>query len=165
MHSERNDSSNSSIFHLAMEEGCDPVQEIRSTLQPFRFLFQSPLYGTIQVVFALVNLPEKGTLFHFSAGVVHHAYPKPLGKTFMCESTFKRGFLKSNLACQSFFFRIDQSLPGYCFHFESKYVVGWGPGHLGSLVQKCVLRATKELQKDDQAPYKPYLEDILIKPR
>jgi hypothetical protein len=159
----------SRVFHLVLEERLPPVDDFKRTLQPFRFLFQSQNYGTLQVDFALVNPPTASSPPVFFNTRRRSPVPKPPWEEAFVRINIQKKFpggTSPALSTPKVIFRIDQSLPGCCFHFESKYVVGWGAGHLASLLQKCVLRLThlqKEVGEGEVVEYKPSPEYILTK--
>jgi hypothetical protein len=161
------------VFQLVKEEALPLKDDMKSVLQPFQFLFQSPLYGIIQVDLALVHAPPGG--YPPGTPKLCHYYPKLLAskdewqnlhirvniqKKFPMENgqdqhpydynnnrTNHRHHHDANntmlLTTPKIIFRYCEALPGCAFHFESKCTTKWKAGHLGYLVHVCANRASQ----------------------
>jgi len=135
--------------------------DYRSTLEPFSFLFKSPLYGIIQVDFSIVNVPtqEQQQLLPHNA-ILRQYYGPPSAETDKLDNirvriNIQKKFPPDEVAVETkrmyspmVIFRLDQSLPGCSFHFDSKYICHeWQAGHL-SLISVCAHRLSNELKND-----------------
>ena len=162
-----------STFCLIKEERLSTHIDFRSTLEPFKFLFQSDLYGMIQVDFSIVNPPPTpAQQIHRQPSryqqpryqgnpVLRHYFGPPSEETHKLEDIQVRinvqkkfppdeaDALVGRVYSPKVIFRLDQSLPGCSFHFESKYVCReWRAGHLSYLVHVCATRLSRALEAD-----------------
>jgi hypothetical protein len=143
------------VFQMVKEEALPLKDDMKSVLQPFQFLFQSPLYGIIQVDLALVHPPPGG--YRPGTPKLFHYYP-----TFTPEDEWQKLHIRVNiqkkfpnegedydcsnenaLILPKIIFRYCEALPGCAFHFVSKCTTKWNAGHLGYLVHVCANRASQ----------------------
>lgn len=108
---------------MVLEATLSEEKDLKSTLQPFRFLFQSPLNGTLQVDFAIVNPPPADA----------RLLPRSLRRSPVPKASWKDVNVKINIQKKrpventptlattnknntQGILCVDQSLPGCCFY-------------------------------------------------
>lgn len=177
MYNSRSEYKKAHIFETIREETLPIEHDFKSVMEPFRFLFRSTKYGIIQVDFSLANPPKGG----YAAGLprLRNSYARVKKKAPWEKIAFRINVQKkfekegsdtsSARTTPKVIFRLDQSMPGCCFHFESKLVVGWDAGKFAYLMQICATRMVElQIQRGDTCDdglvlVRPSVDNILTK--
>ncbi|CAB9528836.1 expressed unknown protein [Seminavis robusta] len=169
------------VFQLVREARLPLVDEIKSSLQPYKFLFQSPLYGTIQVDLAIVHQPPGG--YEPGTRILQRSFPdneslsgnedwKNLRMRVNIQKRFPNDHPRDDnqraTTTPKTIFRFDESIPRCTIYFESKYISRqWKAGHLGYLLRLCATRAamlkTPQEGRDVGCMPVPNVDDVVTK--